>query len=250
LKRLLPTAFVALLLPLFALPAVACSVMSCPVNGGIEVRREFVVMVTHYGRPMPGAKVEVTTASERSLTFSGVTGSDGGLRVVGVPAGDYWLNIELLGINAAYQCFHIAQSKPSRNAKAELKYEWGDNPAPAMRRVSGRMEDSQPATGGTPLWNISHYVTMPIIGASLQLQNAITREVFTAVSDDEGAFMFDPVPNGTYVLHIDGRTTGRTYDPTDLLVKISRDATTTAVVFKRVGPSNCGDISLMPSWVR
>ena len=119
--------------------------------------------------------------------------------MTGVPAGEYWLNAELLGISAAYQCFHIAQSKPSKKAKSQLKYEWGSI-APTMRRVSGRMEDSQPATGGTPLWNISHYVTVPIIGARLRLQNAITRDMLTAVSDEDGAFMFDLLPNGTYVL--------------------------------------------------
>jgi hypothetical protein len=93
---LLPIVFGAVLVPMLALPAAACSLMSCPVSGGLEVRRDFVVTVSHDGNPLPGAKVEVTTSSARSLKFSGATRSDGTLRVVGVPTGDYWLDVEFL----------------------------------------------------------------------------------------------------------------------------------------------------------
>jgi hypothetical protein len=77
----------------------------------------------------------------------------------------------------------------------------------------------------------------------------LSREVFMAVSDHDGAFMFDDLAIGTYVLHIEGQTTGRVYDPANLLIKISPDSKITAVAFKRSGPSNCGGTSLMPSWI-
>lgn len=135
--------------------------------------------------------------------------------------GDYWLNVELLGINAAYHCFHVAR-RSSRKAKGLLTYEWGDL-APAMRRVSGTLVDAQPGTGSTPLWNIIHRVSVPISSATLRLQNAITPEAFSTKSDDRGEFAFNLIPNGTYVLHIEGGTTGRSYDSTDLLIKSQSD---------------------------
>jgi len=89
----------------------------------------------------------------------------------------------------------------------------------------------------------------------LRLQNAISGAVFAAASDEHGNFAFDPVPNGTYVLHIESGTTGRAYDPTDLLIKVNSSSTRalgakTAIVLSRQEPgaTNCGDASLTPSW--
>lgn len=49
--------------------------------------------------------------------------------------------------------------------------------------------------------------------------NAITGEVISGTSDGYGGFEFDSIPNGTYVFDVEGGTTGRDYDPTDLLIK-------------------------------
>jgi hypothetical protein len=168
--------------------------------------------------------------------------------VTNMSPGEYWLSADLLGIGAAYHCFHVAQH-PTAKAKRVMKYDWGDL-APAMRRVAGSITDTQPGTGGTPLWNLTHPVTVPIASAALRLQNAITGEVFAGTSDEHGGFEFDSIPNGTYVLHIEGGTTGRAYDPTDLLMKVRADGTRTAVVLSRQEPgaTNCGDASLTPSW--
>lgn len=65
-------------------------------------------------------------------------------------------------------------------------------------RPAGVVVDSQPGTGGTPLWNLAHPVTVPIASAVLHLQNAKTREIFTAISDQHGEFQFGSVPDGTY----------------------------------------------------
>jgi hypothetical protein len=88
LKQLFSTAAVALLVSLFASPAVACSLIACE-NDGIEVRGEFAVMVTHDRKPLNGAQVEISTGSASSPIFSGATGSVGVLHVTGVSAGDY-----------------------------------------------------------------------------------------------------------------------------------------------------------------
>jgi Prealbumin-like fold domain len=231
---------------LLAPRADACSMASC-LDRGIEVGRDFVVVAKHEGKPLQGVTIEIKV-NGGSTEFRGVTDFKGKMTITSLPPGEYWLNAELLGIGAAYHCFHVNRQS-SRKAKRLMKYDWGTF-APSMARVAGRLIDMQPGTGGTPLWNMTHRVTIPIAGADLRLQNAITGGSLTATSDDRGEFGFDTVSNGTYVLHIEGGTTGRVYDPTDLLIKVSSTAVRTAVTLTRHDPgaTNCGDTSLFPSW--
>lgn len=233
---------VPLLLLLLTPPAQACSLVPC-INSGIEVRRDFSVLVKHDGKPLKGVKVEIKT-NLGSIISTGTTDSAGRATVTNLSPGEYWLSADLLGIGAAYHCFHVAQ-QPTAKAKRVMKYDWGDL-APAMRRVAGSVIDTQPGTGGTLLWNLSHPVKVPVQSAALRLQNAITGEVFTATSDERGDFEFGSIPNGTYVLHIEGGT-GRTYDPTDVLMKVRADVARGAVVLSRQ-ETGCGGVSLIASW--
>jgi len=189
------------------------------------MKPNFAVSVRHDGRPLTGVAVEISTDrnNDNTKAFSAVTATDGIVHVSNLPPGDYWISADLLGINAAYQCFHVSNA-PSRQAKRALKYEWGDL-APAMRRVAGRLIDSQPSKGGSPIWNIIHRVEIPITSASLILRNPLTVTAYRSSSNESGGFSFDDVPSGTYVLHIEGGSAGeRSYDATDLLLKVSRKA--------------------------
>jgi hypothetical protein len=214
--------------------AQACSLVSC-IDRGIEVRRDFSVLVKHDGKPLKGVKVEIKT-NLGSIISTGTTDSAGRATVTTLSPGEYWLSADLLGIGAAYHCFHVAQ-QPTAKAKRVMKYDWGDL-APAIRRVAGSVIDSQPGTGGTLLWNLSHPVKVPVARAALRLQNGITGEVFTATSGESGDFEFASIPNGTYVLHVEGGT-GRAYDPTDVLVKVRADVARAAVVLSRQ-KTGCG----------
>ncbi len=227
-------------------PARACSLVAC-VNSGIEIRHDFVVLVKHEGKHLPRVKIGIKT-NLGAVSFTGITDSDGKMTITNLSPGEYWLSAGFLGIGAAYHCFHVADQR-SRKAKRVMRYEWGDL-APGMRRLAGSLIDRQPGTGGTPLWSLIHPVTVPIAGAKLRLQNALPDEVFDATSDGHGDFGFESVPNGTYVLHVEGGTTGRAYDPTDLLTKFRSTGTRIAVVLSRQEPgaTNCGDASLTPSW--
>jgi hypothetical protein len=223
-------------------PASACSLVSC-LGQGIELRREFVVLIKHDGRPLQGVEIEIkTNAPEASIAFKGLTDSQGRATIVLSP-GEYWLDAELHGVSAAYQCFHVA-AHWSIKAKRKLTYEWGDL-APSMRQIAGRVIESQAGTGGNLLWNLSHRVDVPINGVILQLNNAITGASFTTKSDDHGHFSFDPLPNGTYVLHIEPGSTDLGAS-SDLVIKVSESATWNDVVLKRQ-ESDCG-IGIFPSW--
>jgi hypothetical protein len=233
---------VSLLLPMLGPPARACSLVSC-INSGIEMRRDFRVLVKHDGKPLKGVKVEIKT-NLGSIISTGTTDIAGRATVTNLSPGEYWLSADLLGIGAAYHCFHVTQ-QPTAKAKRLLKYDWGDL-APTMRRVAGSVIDTEPGTGGTLLWNLSHPVKVPVASAALRLQNAITGEIFTATSDERGDFEFGSISKGTYVLHVEGGT-GRAYDPTDVLMKVRADVARAAVVLSRQ-ETGCGGVSLMASW--
>jgi hypothetical protein len=143
----------------------ACSMASC-LNGGRETSRNLIVAITHEGKPLRGVAVHVIGKGVER--FSGATMADGTVRLVGLEPGEYWLNAEFLGIGAAYECFHV-NDRSSLRAKRRLTYEWGDD-APATARIAGRLVDSQVGKGGTPLWNLTHRVDVPISRAELKLQ--------------------------------------------------------------------------------
>lgn len=242
LKRLLAAAALASLIAFFAVPSNACSLASC-LHTGMEMRQDFAVTVTHDGKPLAGVAVQVTSSVEgkNRQPFSGITSGDGTVHVTNLPSGEYWLNAELLGISAAYECFHVS-NRPSRKAKGKLTYEWGDE-APGTQRIAGKLIDSQPGNGGTPLSNLIHRIEVPISGAGLKLQNPTTGAVYTTTSDHNGDFAFDTIPTGTYVLHIEGGGAGeRGYDATDLLIELNFHATRNALLLTRrdAGGGSCG----------
>jgi len=238
-------ALAAALLPVTS-PARACSLVSC-IDRGIEVQRNFTVAVKHEGKPLAGVRFEIRAFSGERVIASAETGSDGKATIANLPPGDYWLRADLLGIGAAYHCFHVAHHSSSA-AKRRLKYAWGES-ALSMGRVEGKLVDVERGSGGTSLWNLVHPVKLPIIGATLRLQNAITNEIFGTKSDEHGEFAFGVIPDGTYVLHIEGATTDLRYDATDLLISTSGRSTRHLVVFTRQAPgaTSCGD-SWVASW--
>lgn len=215
------------------------------VGDGVEMRRAFVVDITFGGKPLPGVAVEVRGfGGEKNNVklFSSVTAPNGKVNVVELPPGNYWLNTEFLGISAGGQCFHVAPGS-SHSAKKRIAYEWGDF-APGVRRMDGRLVDSQPGHGDTPIMNLVHRVDVPIVHAQMKLQNPVTAAVYSTESDADGHFTFGDIPPGTYVLQVEGGTVanGRDYESTDLLVALRDTAKRDALLLSRreAGGSSCG----------
>jgi len=236
----------AFILMLIALPAGACSLVGCS-DRGIEMHSDFAVKIRRADKPLPGATVEITgtQGSSGAKEFSVETDKDGIARITNLVPGDYWLNAEYLDIGAAYHCFHVNE-RPSRRAKRNLAYDWGDL-APGTRRIAGKLLDSQPGEGGTLIWNLTHRVDVPIVAAKLTLQNAITRAMYHTTSDANGAFAFDGIPDGTYVLHIDAGKVepGRDYEASDHVVSLGSTAKRNSLLLKRreAGGGSCGGTS-------
>ncbi|MGH9685442.1 MAG: MSCRAMM family protein [Candidatus Acidiferrales bacterium] len=235
---------VLILLLVFPVSLAACSLAGC-LDNGIELRHDFIVKVTHGDMPLPGVSVWVASEEGNKL-FSGTTASNGTVRVADLPPGEYWLTAELLGVIAGTQCFHIS-TRTTRKAKKTVSYEWGDL-APATRQIAGRLIDSQPSQGGTPLWNYLHRVNVPISEARLKLHDPLTGAVYSAISDADGHFLFGGIPNGTYVLHIEKGTApgDRGYDSTDLVIRLSNAANPGTLLLTRrdAGGGSCGGTSL------
>ena len=212
----------AALLVVTVVLALSSSALACPETdckgGRLEMQREFVVVVTHEGTPLPGAIVEVTTEEkgETSSAFSGETAADGSVKV-NVTPGDYWITTSYLG-HEAVQCIRVA-AKPGKEAKREFTYEWGVG-APATKQVAGKLVDAQTGEG--------------VAGARLKLRSP-DRRALTTVSGAAGSFAFENTPPGTYVLHTDPGTTraGKRYTESDFVIVVSPEAKANALTVKR-----------------
>lgn len=225
-------------------PSTACSIQGC-AGDGVEMRRAFVVDITFGRKPLPGVAVEVRRLAgekDNNPLFSSMTARNGKVNVGELPPGNYWLYAEFLGISAGRECFHVA-ARSSRSAKKRIAYEWGDL-APGVRRIAGRLVDSQPGHGESAIMNMVHRVNVPIAHAKMKLQNPVTAAVYTAESDVDGHFTFGDLPPGTYVLHVEGGTVtdGRDYESTDLLVALGDKAKWDTLLLSRreAGGGSCG----------
>jgi hypothetical protein len=209
--------------------------------------RHFIVRVTHGGKPLPGVSVWIASnAQGEHRSFSSETTSDGTANIADLPPGEYWLTAELLGITAGSECFYVGL-RETKKAKDTVSYNWGDL-APAVKQLAGRLIDSQPGQGGTPLQNQLHPVEVPISKAKLKLQDPFNGQVNSTLSDSNGHFSFQGLPEGTYVLHIEAGTESgaRDYDSTDLLIRLSSTAKQGSLVLRRREgfPGSCGGTSL------
>jgi len=242
-RRLKALPIVAALILVFAFPGslVACSAAGC-LGNGIEVRPDFVVRITHQDKPLPGVTVEITGNGTKNELRSG---ADGRVYVSKLSSGDYWLSAEFLGISAAYTCFHVSP-RTSRKARKTLKFEWGDMPI-GTRQIAGRLQVSQMGKGGTLVWNITHKIDAPISNAKLTLKSPRNDAEYSTVSDSDGRFAFREIPNGVYVLQIEGGATkeGDTFGPDSLLLELSPSTKLDALVMTPdVGGGSCGGWSV------
>lgn len=211
------------------------------------MRSDFAVKIRHADKPLPGSTVEITGSqgTNDAKRFTVTTDKEGVARITNLAPGDYWLNAEHLGIGAAYHCFHVNEN-PSRKAKRSLAYDWG-NLAPGTRRIAGKLVDSQPGKGDTPIWNLLHRVDVPIADAKLTLLNPTKGAVYCTTPDANGAFAFDGIPNGTYVLHIDAGKVepDRQYEASDHLIALGPTGRRDSLLLKRREASggSCGGTS-------
>jgi hypothetical protein len=222
------------------------------LNNGLELRQDFVVTITHDDKPLSGVTVQITRNDGSSIVelFSRQTDATGKVRLSKLSPGDYWLRADLLGIIAGTECFHVSPMS-SRRAKREIRFEWGDSP-PAARQAAGILVHTQAGQGSSLLWNLTHHVQVPISSARLSLRTPQSNAVYTTTSDKDGNFAFGEIPEGIYVLRIEGDTAsgGRSIEPANLLFRLSSSAEKKKLFVDEADPigGSCGGWSLEPDY--
>jgi hypothetical protein len=222
--------------------ASACSVAMC-LGGGMEVAQTFSVQVRLDRKPLADVRVEIHSSNLDVPLFSGQTDAKGRLRVEALKPGEYWIRVTYLNIEAGYHCFHVSKTASLR-AKYGLRYEWGDWGIP-LRSVAGVVREWRLGSGESPLWNLVHSTHAPIAGASLSLRAALSGRTWQTTSADNGEFAFPQVPDGAYVLHVEGRSKGDPYEPRDLALAVSSSSKRDRLTLTRQ-ETGCGNVTLNP----
>ena len=115
------------------------------------------------------------------------------------------------------------------------------------RQAAGRLQIQQLGKGGTLVWNVRHKIDAPISNAKLTLKSTSGGAEYGTESDSDGRFAFREIPNGVYVLQIEGGATreGDTFGPDSFLLELSPSAKLDALVLSpSVGGGSCGGWSL------
>src|SRR5260370_35855194 len=78
---------------------VACSLVGC-VDRGVELRRNFIVTVTHQDKPLPEVSIQVTSNADVAghQPFSDLKGVDGTLHFSSDLPGNCWLQPDLSAV--------------------------------------------------------------------------------------------------------------------------------------------------------
>jgi hypothetical protein len=219
----------------------ACSVASC-IDRGPAFQSDFKVTVKHERQRL--ARASIAIQSNGKPVFEGVTAADGSVFVHGLSPGDYWIDVELLGISAASHCFHVVSS-PSKGGRRRVNYEWGEWPT-WVKSPSGLLLDSLPGSGASVLWNSINRVEIPIIGAAVTLINPFGEPASTITSDENGRFEFNGIGDGLYVLRIQGGKSNREFDVATFLLRVDAKARGSGLLMTKAdaGGGSCSDISL------
>ncbi|HTQ60129.1 MAG TPA: carboxypeptidase-like regulatory domain-containing protein [Candidatus Solibacter sp.] len=153
---------------------------------------------------------------------------------------------------AGSECFHISLHA-SKKAKKKFSFEWGEF-APETREAAGKLFDSEPGKTNDPLWNLTHRIESPVRDATLTLRSPGIGAVYSTTSDATGHFVFGKIPNGIYVLHIEGRTATGSQNSysADLLFRVSNSAKPKTLVLtqRKAGGGSCGGWSLEPDYAQ
>jgi hypothetical protein len=229
----------------------ACSMYGCSPSE-TELRSNFAVRISHDDRPLAGVTVKLTRSDGMRVVelLSQETDTSGTVHISKLPPGDYWLHAELLGISAGTRCFHVAATR-SRKATKQISFEWGDE-APAAREAAGNLIHTQAGHGDSPIWNITHPIHVPISKARLSLRAPQSDALYSTTSDNDGHFTFGEIPDGLYVLRVEGGAAagGRGIEPVNLLFRLSHSGAQRNLFVDEADPigGSCGGWSIKPDY--
>jgi hypothetical protein len=244
-------AILTLVFAVLPISSAACSMSGCSPSE-TELRPNFAVKISHDDRPLAHVAVKLIGNDGTRIVElpSQETDASGTVRISNLPPGNYWLSADLLGISAGTRCFHVAPTS-SRKTTKQISFEWGDE-ATAAREAAGKLVHTQAGHGDNPIWNITHPVQVPIGNARLSLRAPESDAYYTATSDKDGHFTFGEVPDGLYVLRVEGGAAagGRGIEPVNLLFRLSQSGAQRDLFVDETDPigGSCGGWSIKPDY--
>ena len=168
------------------------------------VSSRLTVVVTHRQKPIAGIKIQVVPEGSPDPVLTSTTDANGTVLVDGLMAGRYFLTASHEEFDAGKEWIEVV-SVPNAKAKKRLKLQWADW-SYQTSRVAGTLTGLVPGNTGHPLMDIVYPNMTVFPGVAITLKSAFSEDEDErhTISDSSGAFLFDDVPDGTYILTIAG----------------------------------------------
>lgn len=168
----------------------------------LQVSSHMTVVVTHREKPIAGIKVQVVPEGRPDPILTKTTDANGTVLIDGLMAGRYFLTASHEGFDVGKEWIEVA-TVPNAKAKKRLKLQWADW-SYETSRVAGTLTGLVPGNTGHPLMDIVHPNVTVFPGVAITLKSALSEDERHTISDSSGAFLFDDVPDGIYILTIAG----------------------------------------------
>lgn len=201
-----------------------------PILGGsvpcLELTRvppDVTVSVTHDQAPIAGIEVTVVSVSSTGPVFTGVTDERGHVSIRGLATGRYFLAASHLGFEAGKEWIEVV-AVPDRKTTNHFDFAWDSHYQ--VRRIAGTLAGIAPGRTGNDWMDIIQPVRAVYGGVAVTLRNAFGEDEYRTHSNRDGEFLIEHVPDGIYVLTIDGgeEAMSGTADVTRRLVDVKSSA--------------------------
>jgi len=176
-----------------------CSLRSMELR---QVDSQLTVVVTHQGKPIAGIEIQVVPEKGTEAVFTGVTDESGTVLIQGLATGHYNLTASHDGFEAGKEWIDVVDAHKGKPVR-HFAFEWAEG-SYQVRQVAGSLTGLIPGNTGNKLMDIVHPIQTVYSGVDITLKNAFSEGEYRTVSDSGGAFFFDRVADGIYVLTIAG----------------------------------------------
>jgi hypothetical protein len=195
---------------------------------GLELRQvssRLTVAVTHRKKPIAGIKVQIIPEKSVDPVFTGSTDERGIVLIDGLTAGRYYLTASYEEFEAGKEWIEVV-AVPNAKIKKRFDFQWADW-SYQTRLVAGTLTGLVPGNTGHPLMDIVHPNATVYSGVAITLKNAFAEDERRTISDSTGAFCIDDVPDGIYILTIEGgmKSIAGNADITRQVIDVTRTGT-------------------------
>lgn len=194
--------------------------------GSMELKRvppALTVSVTHDGAPIAGIEVTVIPVTSNGPVFTGITDARGQVNIRDLATGKYFLAASHLGFEAGKEWIDVVAAADA-DTTSEFHFEW--NSDYQTQRIAGTLSGMAPGSTGNDWMDLVHPVKAVYGGVAITVRNAFGTNEYRTFSNRNGVFAIDDVPEGIYVLTIEGgeQGSGGTADITRRLVDVKSSA--------------------------